>query len=264
MISTADTHVPWSPRRQASVSLLIFATQLVLIFLLSDRSPPSVRPVAQVPGLALLTGKRSPLLDLEDPTLFAAPHRESFSGLAWLKPPQTIYHPFEWVGDSQFLSLSAPQLGSFFREFLDTNNLAPTPFEGRPEPVLAPPAGTGIEGAPTLSVMQMGGGLSARQLLNQPVLKSFTNSELLTNSTVQLVVNPAGRPVSITLLSGSGSREADLFALDQARAARFAPTGPQETTGGPGSLASLTWGEMVFEWATLVVPSTNRTNPGTQ
>ena len=69
-----------------------------------------------------------------------------------------------------------------------------------------------------------------------------------------MVVNGTGVPVSAILLPpGSGSKEADQYALERARTARFEPIsveGPRRLTN---PLAELTWGEMIFHWQTLPV-----------
>ncbi len=248
---------PWSARHLMAVVLLIFITQLALIFWLSDRTPRTQRVAAKVPGLVLLPARSHPLLALEDPTLFAVPRPEGFSGLAWLKPVQSINRPFEWTEDYQFLPLAAGQLGASYREFIVTTSAAQTPWGGRSEPPLTPPGGGGIEGPPAQSSLRLTGGLLSRTLLTRPELRPFPASELLTNSIVRLVVAPGGQPVSLTLVASSGSREADQFALNQARAVRFAPEPAPAESNLAQRLSSLTWGEMIFEWATLPLAVTN-------
>ena len=107
--------------------------------------------------------------------------------------------------------------------------------------------------------MRITGSLAERALLTPVVLSSQTNSDLLTNSVVQMVVDSEGKPVSLTLLSGSGSPNADRQALEQARAARFNSV---ERGLKPGATAQgLAWGQLIFEWNTLPVPPTNASPP---
>jgi hypothetical protein len=247
----------WSLRRLITAVLLIFIAQLVLIFWLSDRTPPSQRRAAPAPSLALLPAGGSPLLALEDPTLFAMPHTVSFSGLAWLKPLPSEYRPFEWNEDYRFLPLAAGPLGATFREFVGASRTAPPPWVGRAEPMLTVPVGARMESPPERSTLRMSGDLQDRVLLQRPPLPAIANGELLTNSIVRLVITPGGNPVSLALVTKSGSAAADQLALDQARTARFAPLNGSQETAPNARPESLVWGEMIFEWATLPLPATN-------
>jgi TonB family protein len=102
------------------------------------------------------------------------------------------------------------------------------------------------------------GELVGRGLLTKPRLPARENGELLGSSVVQVVVDAAGRPVSVTLLPpGSGLPDADNEALDEARKARFEPLPGALSGPDPPPLKSLRWGRMVFNWATLPLPGTN-------
>jgi hypothetical protein len=81
--------------------------------------------------------------------------------------------------------------------------------------------------------------------------------ELLTNSVVQLAVTPEGQTVAAMLLVSSLSKEADLTALNQARAARFASLNPPGLDRFAYSPNQLSWGQMIFEWHTTPRPTTN-------
>ena len=72
---------------------LVFATQLGLIFWLSDRSPLRTRPPAVSPSINLLDSGAETLLALQDATLFALPHQQGFSGPAWLHFTPPDFHP---------------------------------------------------------------------------------------------------------------------------------------------------------------------------
>jgi TonB family protein len=107
------------------------------------------------------------------------------------------------------------------------------------------------------STLLLEGELAQRWLIAPPPLRSCTNLDILTKSIVRIAVDAEGRPVSPTLLSGSGSRKADQYALEVARAARFEPLGrnPADTALNPA--ADLSWGRMIFRWHTLPLPPTN-------
>src|SRR5947199_114444 len=67
-------------RRWLITVLLVFIVQLGLIFCLSDKTRPRARPSAAAPMLRLRASGSTELLDLMDPTWFALPHRQGFSG----------------------------------------------------------------------------------------------------------------------------------------------------------------------------------------
>jgi outer membrane biosynthesis protein TonB len=64
------------------------------------------------------------------------------------------------------------------------------------------------------------------------------------------MITSTGQPASATLLSSSGSREADQYALAQAKAARFDPL-PGEAQASTNPVTSLNWARLVFEWQTV-------------
>src|SRR5689334_11618382 len=67
---------------------LVLAAQIGLAFLLGNRSLPAPDHPTAAPAIQLCPSGPEELLSLQDPTLFVLPHRENFSGEAWLKVPQ--------------------------------------------------------------------------------------------------------------------------------------------------------------------------------
>src|SRR5262249_12397276 len=108
----------------------------------------------------------------------------------------------------------------------------------------------------TASKFHIEGPLKNRRLLNPLPLPSWTNADLLTNSVVQIQVDPRGETISAVLLS-SRRTDADRLALDLARRARFEPILPVGPERSKTSALELTAGTIVFEWQTLPVPPTN-------
>jgi hypothetical protein len=106
----------------------------------------------------------------------------------------------------------------------------------------------------TASELRVEGELARRPLITRPALRSWTNSDLLSNTVVRLLVDAHGYPQTATLLSGSGSVEADQFALRTAAQARFAPL-PRLAVRP--SASRLEWGNLIFEWHTLLPADTN-------
>jgi TonB family protein len=244
---------PWSRGRWWTLIALVFAAHVGLIFALGDRKPLAPRPPALAPVLRLATGPNE-LLALTDPTLFALPHPAGFAGAVWRWRPEVTVQPFRWTEPPRPLRLSAEKLGDRFAQFMQTNRLA------RFEPALAPAPETGPAVVPAFSpaalapsTVRLGDGLAGRRWLNPPRLGAWPAPDLLTNCVVSVLVRPDGGVTSAKLLPpGSGSAEADQFALAAARTARFTPL-----TRGAAEPAV---GTLIFEWQTL--PMTNAPAPG--
>jgi TonB family protein len=247
----------WPGRRWGIVVAFVFVVQLGLIFGLSDRTLVQPRTAASRPALGV-TRAPAELLALSDPTLFALPHREGFSGLAWLQSTQSVFRSFDWLAEPRWLPLPVQQLGTALELAVELNHLTDWAGVMRPEPRLtfaaAPPPST----ARAESTLRLEGGLAGRRLIVPLELPPEHYTDLLTDTVIQIVVDSEGRPVSVpVLLSSSGSSDADNDALCLARAARFNSV----PSGGPGhasgSMAHLTWGRMVFHWLTLPKPVTH-------
>jgi hypothetical protein len=228
--------------------------QLGLIFWLGSTAP--IRPRPPAAGLTLhLAGRASPeLRALNDPTLFTLPHAQGSSGPASFRMPRPEFPPFEWAAPTNRLALAADQLGTVFARLVTTSDFNPLDLRVQPEAAATLPNLPRLALEADRSVLQLEGGLAQRRLLAPLELKSQPNPDILTNSIVQVVVGDDGRPVSVILLSGSGSPKADQSALKQAWAARFEPLGhnPAETVLNP--TARLSWGRMIFRWHTVPVP----------
>ena len=111
------------------------------------------------------------------------------------------------------------------------------------------------EPLPTQSLVRVEGELAGRKLLSNVELKSWMSSEILSNTVVQAAVDAAGFTFSATLVSSSGSTNADRHALAEAARARFRPVTNTSAVAEPSR--SLTWGRWIFQWHTLPPPSTN-------
>jgi hypothetical protein len=232
---------------------LVFLVQLGLMFWVGDAPAPTQTHTAPVPNLQLVGTNSAPALALLDPTLFALPHREGFAQ-AWLTLTNQPYRPFTWNDEPAALELPVQSLGSAFAHFVATNFPFSAPQWLLPEPEPQEPEPARPEMWPTHSTWLLAGGLENRELLTPLDLRSWTSSDLLTNSIIRVLVDAQGRPVSAALLApGSGSREADAFALAQARTARFNPVAASAHLAG-NPLSGLTWGNLIFQWHT--VPAT--------
>jgi len=248
---------PWSRRRRWGMVALVFAAQLALIFWLGETSPIRPRPAAQALTLRLADNASAELLALRDPTLFVLPHPERHPPPAWLRAPPPEVHSIAWPEPMHPPLLAADQLGTAFNRFTATNNSIPLPplTKPKPQPTLPDLASRPI--APGQSTIRLEGALAQRRLITPINLRSWTSRDILANSVVQLLVDADGLPQSVTLLSGSGSRDADKHALDQAGAARFEPLSRNPIGPTPSPTARLSSGRMIFLWHTLPLPPTN-------
>ena len=179
----------WPLRRWSTTILIVFAGQLVLIFWLSSSSQSRTRPLIAAPPSLHLAGSSSNLvLALADPTLFALPHRQTFSGEAWLTIPAQEFEPFVWTEAAHWLELNSDDLGAAFRKTLERQpaTLA-LPFAPNSERQRLPELATAGP-FPTNSTLKLGLGLTQRHLSRTFALRSWPHRDILTNSVVQVLV----------------------------------------------------------------------------
>lgn len=231
---------------------LVFAAQIALIFRFGARTSPPLPKVDLTPAFHLTSDSRGQFSsELEDPTLFAMPHQQSFSGEAWLKVQPHEFAPANWSEPPNLLALNPDQLGTRFRDFVETNRFAKFQTANLPEPSLTFPELPPIPSAIPPSSLAIGGRLAGRQLLSHFDLPPQTSPDILTNSVVQVLVNARGDVISAVLLPpGSGSKDADQLALEKARTARFdsiEQVGPERSHAVP----ELEGGRLIFTWETI-------------
>ena len=251
-----DTSGSWSRGRWWLAVVLVCAVQFGLIFALGERRPPASRPVGdpQRLGLAVTHGE---LLELQDPTLFAMPHARGFSGESWRRAAAVTFPAFHWSEPTRPLSLPVARLGEGFHRFMQTNVFASFTLEAKPAPeIQAPDAGEIVEALPAASRLEIAGGFTSIRLLNPPTLRAWRNSELLTNTVVQALVDADGNVLSAsTLPPGSGLPDADRLAFDLTRGFRFGPVAAERWLANP--LREMTRGCLIFHWRTEPPATTN-------
>jgi len=256
--------VGWPRRRWFYAVALVFLGQVGLIFFLEERAGHTHPPPPFHTRINLAVDSRSEerlaqLPALSDPTLFALPNLNGFSGAAWLTftPPE---HQFtDWTPSERWLPLDTASLGKTFLEFVNTNSTGPLRIADEPLPRIPSPDPFLTEGPLTArSKIRVEGDLARRRLLNSPLLPSWAHSDILTNTVVQLLVDADGDTLSSTPLRSSGLSEADQFAWKLAASARFESL---RKPGGPaGRSLEPTWGQMVFQWHTIAQADTNNTS----
>ena len=240
-----------SARRAWLWVALVFIVQLGLVLGLSNYSPMRQKPSRPAPQFGLASPRAAEWLALNDPSLFALPHAQSFSGLAWLRIPPPPTPASDWSEPPRLLLLPQATLGISLPPAPASSGLA-APSSSHPLPRLELPALNSDRPQPGPSAYRIEGRLAERVLLTPLSLPAWPSADLLANSVVQLLVNAQGRPISAALLSSSGEPAADARALDLAAGARFSPVSP-----GSSPVAELTWGQLVFEWRTVALPVTN-------
>ncbi len=243
--------------------LLVFALQFGFIVALGSRTEKPARTTPATSSLELRASAPNELMTLRDPTMFILPHREGFSGQAWLQMPPLPVRTYTWTEPQQWLDLRAEKLGGVFQDFMQTNDFASARFEIFPEPAVSEPNVPPTAPLMSHSTLQVKGDLANRAIVSQPDLPAMPGADLLANSSVQVLVDAGGNVLSAVLTqdpgrspvlypSGNGSSDADRTALDLAKSVRFAPL--TQRNGGQSSKAMV--GTIIFEWQTI--PATNR------
>lgn len=256
MNGAAASIPPWSPRRWGAVVLAVFALHLALLWLGSTRTAPPPPAAAATLAVRWLTDPvlARQALDarlLNDPTLFAMASRRGFSG-AWLLPQSPGFQFSEWSTPERPLGQPTQSLGSAFATVASAG-ARPVFDPARKPPATAPGVAAFQPALRAASRLVIEGPVRARPLMTPPALRSWSHSDVLADSRVQVLVNHEGL-VFTPRLAGGGTRNpaqrvADQFAVELARALRFAPV---PKAGGNGALME---GTLVFQWHTVPLPA---------
>ena len=263
----------WSLLRWLILIAFVFTLQVALIFGLSDPPRRAKPAAAPVPVLRLAGRGWAPLLAVSDPTWFALPHRQGFSGLAWMKVPEfdatdgehpdpVDFQPFRFHRQPEWLAPARSKPAAAFCEFVRTNHFEVPLAAPRPELALTLPEVVPLPLAGEHSQLVVQGELAQRPLLSQFHLGSWDASALLTNSVVQVFVDASGWPRSAALLEQSGSAKADALALELAARAHFGPLPEEGSARQGGAQAGLMPGLLVFQWHTVAASSTGPATAG--
>jgi hypothetical protein len=237
----------WTRQRVLILAAVIFAAHVIALSALHTPPPMVVLPEGfRTPRLVRATPSTNNVIELDglnDPLVFAGAHQHGFSASAWMMRPQQEYAFTNAPVEPRYLAFSRP-----------TTELPIAQVESKVQPQTSLPfVSFVLAKEPPHSILRIEGGLEGRQLLKAPILPIQLASDVLSNTAIQVGVRMDGFPFSARIVSGSGSRGADLAALDLANKARFAPL-PAAESPDP---AELQWGEMVFQWFTTEPSATN-------
>jgi len=238
--------------------LFIFLTHVAAVFWFSERVKPIAEPEQIKPLLYIAsdeaTSRRLAELSGMDPTLFALPSERGFSGGAWLTFVPADMTLSNWAVPPSWLPLDVNGLGVMLVRYLETNRVSAEallddlhsaePFELRiPSQPIASASTFSIEGA-----------LRSRKLISPGALPPATNSELITNSIVELSVNGDGIVESAVLIGECGLKSMDEQALTAAKRLAFEPL-PLPRAGREAAVPQR--GRVVFTWHVVSAALTN-------
>jgi TonB family protein len=255
-MNAASVHPGFSRRRLWGWAVLILAAQTGFIFLLGARHPVLPRAPDFSPPVTLAPGYSPELSALLDPTLFALPHLQAFSGAALALAPRTGYVSDDWTEPFRPLPLPVAQLGQTFRELSADTVTPPLSVAEKIEPPTPPLKKTGdVLALPERSTLRIEGGVAGRALLTPPELPSVPSVDVFQYPTiVRVIVDAAGDVVSAVPVQSCGQADADDKAMTLARAAQFEPLPGDEKTRLAHPQAGLSWGRLIFQWHVVPLP----------
>ena len=263
MNAAAREPARWSARRWLYTVASVFLLQVGLLVYLGQRvaplpARPMFRTAVHLAADPWSSEQLSRLPTLSDPTLFALPAEEGFSGAAWLRPAPIEFEPKRWSEPFRWLGVDEETLGAEFTRFVATNAITPPLTANKPlPPLLRYEPNFQTNPLPQSSRLRLEGALATRPLVAPLGLRSWANTELLDSTVVRAAVDADGFILSAIILGECGSREADLHALKLANQARFRPL-PRAARDRTGS-GPVAWGKLVFQWHTLPLAATNLT-----
>ncbi len=210
-------------------------------------------PFLYVGGDPVVDERMAQLSAAADPTLFALPHPNGFSGGAWLNFQPDLPRLTNWTASPEWLALPTQQLGETLAEYVATNRpsdalllaslRAPRILELRlaSEPIL------------TNTTAHVTGPVTSRKLLAHPSLPPVAHTDALKSTVVGVAVNGEGVVESAWLSNPSGLAAADDRAVQLARLFQFEPAPMRQARAREAATPLL--GRIAFTWQ--VLPPTN-------
>lgn len=231
--------------------VFLFLSHAFAVFWLAERQ--SALPSWQKPAAFLYLGG-APDTDrriaentaLRDPTLFALPHPENFSGGAWLNFQPQVPKLTNWIAPPEWLALPMEQLGKSFDEYVAINRPSDEQLLASLRATAAPEVRMPDQPVITNSTAKIEGSLAARRLLFIPALPNVPHNDVLAKTVITISVNGDGVVESASITKESGSKWADDHALRLARAFAFEPAAIREARARENSPPA--FGRLVFTW----------------
>lgn len=245
MTGITQTLTGWPMRRFVWVVGFVFVLQVLLVgFLSAWRSAlPPGNATAQSPALVWLPFADPLLSEVPDAAALAMVNRGCYSGPLWLRrlwPHLVLEAAVEGTVTIDGVSSVRPWFSR-----LQPGQPSPAEFSLLP---LVPRPSAPFSASLTLlsecSFLRIDGEIRSRRMVRSGTLPAWTNVEILTPTTVQIMVDRSGGVLSATLQPpGSGLAAADQLALQRARSLGFDPA-----TGRQGGFQ---WGTIEFVWSTV-------------
>jgi TonB family protein len=256
---------PWSRRRWVWFVVGMLVAHTGLVFWLGERSQPagvvtSPEPLLKLVGTLPTTPAVALSPQLSDPTLFALPSHQGFSGAAWLDASPTWPAPPVWAEPPRWLPPRTSELGADFLRFIATNRHNGSFVEA----ALELPASTADvllfnDAVTTQTLVRIQGPLTKRPMTAPVTVRDPVHPDALSDTVIQVRVNQDGLNESAIVVQGCGVKSVDESALTAARAARFLPAARGPAGEAQGSPAAAAWGRIVFQWFTVLPAVTNVT-----
>ena len=257
MNGSRRTEAAWPPSRWLAFVVGVFVLQIALIWALGDRRFTSapVKPFGMSVALLPEINATTSASEAHEPAFLALPNVRGFSGEAWLKYQPPAHQLAEWHEPPPWLSLAlhVETLGAAISELAVKSRPPPLRVADQPLP-WSPAAELPIAPVPfpAHSRLEFTGGVLPDTLVQIPTLPSWQSNEAVSNSVVRVAFDQAGRPFSCVLLSKSGLKEADDYALRLATGLRYRSTG---LPSHRDARDLLNFGTLIFQWHTVPLPA---------
>ena len=259
----------WNRGRWLRLIAILFAGHLFLAWALAERVIPPPRQTPKLAPVILLTSPQANdalarYPEVAGSTLFALVDPHGVSGSAWLRTEPRNIPLTEWREPDFYLSPNPDRLGVAFRRFTETNNAQ---FSRASElPPLPPPTFLASQNPPmTKSLVTVRGPLAERQLLTPLNPPTWPLAGTLRDTEVRVAIDANGEIFSATQESMEpksvdlAQQQADQKAVQLTLQMRFSPAPTRKPNAPIGS--DLTWGTVVFRWATTAPTNSLPLNP---
>lgn len=206
----------WSSRQWLGLAALLAAIHAGGFWLIA-RFPPGPR-LDPAESFGLTWSPESLEDPVSSPTRFALPEAGGFSGDAARALPPVVYGWGRTEPRASFLPAdpSGANLGP-------APATPPPPTRSTQVAVIPPPTDTATRMSLTEAQVEILGGLARRGLARPLKLASWTEGDSPQATRIEVAVNPWGEVLTARITVGSGSKNADLAALEAVRNARFQP-----------------------------------------